>query len=78
MLKLYLFKKKINKLKKLFPPFHLRSMSTRKHSHLMNYPFGQIDDQSTDMTVKMSAIPTIGFQFSVLNVLSLQRKLRAN
>lgn len=44
----------------------------------MNYPFGQIDDQSTEMTVKMSAIPTIGFQFSVLNVLSLQRKLRAN
>lgn len=44
----------------------------------MNYPFGQIDDQSTDMTEKMSAIPTIGFQFSVLNVLSLQRKLRAN
>lgn len=44
----------------------------------MNYPFGQIDDQSTDMTVKISAIPTIAFQFSVLNVLSLQRKLRAN
>lgn len=44
----------------------------------MNYPFGQIDDQSTEMTVKMSAIPTIGFQFSVLSVLSLQRKLRAN
>lgn len=44
----------------------------------MNYAFGQIDDQSTEMTVKMSAISTIGFQFSVLSVLSLQRKLKAN